>query len=136
MPFNDAGATAAERIVASLGPADQVAVNDLRSRIRVRSDAPVSKRSKRTVEQALRRSVVVNIDYIDAENNKTTRSVDPVGFYNGMGGWHLIGWCHLRSSGRIFRLDRIKGARLTARPIGTHDVADTLGWVPTDVAIP
>ncbi|MEE9413710.1 MAG: WYL domain-containing protein [Acidimicrobiales bacterium] len=136
MPFNDAGITAAERLIDSLGPTSQVTVEELRSRIRVRQQGQVPKRARRTVEEALRRSVVVNIDYADADGDETTRSVDPVGFYNGAESWYFIGWCHLRTAGRIFRLDRIKGARLTTRPSRQHDVDETLGWVPEDLTIP
>lgn len=136
MPFADAGSTATARLLGSLGPSTQVTVEDLRTRIRVRRQPPVPKRARRTVEEALRRSVVVNIDYTDANGNETTRSVDPVGFYNGADGWYLVGWCHLRAAGRIFRLDRISGARITTRPSAQHDVADTLGWVPDDLVIP
>ncbi len=136
MPFNDAGATAAERLLDSLGPTSQLVVRDLRSRIRVRRQPSTSKRSRRTVEEALRRSVMVNLDYTDADRNQTTRSVDPVGFYNGADGWYLIGWCHLREAGRIFRLDRIDGARLTTQPSAQHDVDHILGWVPNDLTTP
>lgn len=136
MPYNDAGTTAAERLLESLSPTAQLAVSELRSRIRVPHQPPTSIRARRTLEEAVRRTVVVNIDYVDARGNATTRSVDPVGFYNGADGWYLIGWCHHRCAGRIFRLDRIRGARLTTRPSGRHDVEETLGWVPTDLSTP
>lgn len=136
MPFADAGTTAAQRLLDSLGTERRLAVEDLRRRIRVREQPMVPKRARRTIEEAVRRSVVINIDYIDAEGNHTTRSVDPVGFYNGEGGWYLIGWCHLRSAGRVFRLDRIDRARLTARPSAHHDVDETLGWVPESLTTP
>jgi predicted DNA-binding transcriptional regulator YafY len=133
MPLQDAGTSATQRLIDAMGPATQLAVQDLRRRIRVRHQPLVPKRARRTVEEALRRSVVVNIDYTDANANATTRSVDPVGFYNGGDGWYLIGWCHSRSAGRIFRLDRISSARLTTRPAEQHNVDDTLGWVPDAV---
>ena len=136
MPFSDAGSTAAERLLASLGPTSQVTVEELRSRVRVRYQPPIPKRARRTVEEALRRSVVVNLIYTDASGNNTTRSVDPVGFYNGADGWYLIGYCHLRKAGRIFRLDRIRSARLTTASAGSHDVDATLGWVPNILAKP
>ena len=44
---------------------------------RVRHQPSVPKRARRTLEEALRRSVVVNIDYTDANADATTRSVDP-----------------------------------------------------------
>lgn len=136
LPFNDAGATAADRLLDSLSSAGQVAVQDLRNRIRVPTQPPSPKRSRRTVEEAVRRSVVVNIDYTDADGVDTTRSVDPIGFYNGADGWYLIGWCHLRRAGRIFRLDRIRRARLTTRSCRQHDVDEVLGWTPGDITTP
>jgi proteasome accessory factor B len=88
------------------------------------------------VEEAVRRQVVVNIDYTRPGHSTTTRSVDPVGFHQGAESWHLIGWCHLRAAGRLFRLDRIGGARLTRTPATGHDLDETLGWVPSAVKAP
>lgn len=136
MPFSDAGSTAVDRLLDSLSPTDHLVVHDLRSRIRVRQPPAISKRARRTVEEALRRSVVVNIDYSDADSNKTSRSVDPVGFQQGTDGWYLIGWCHLRQAGRVFRLDRISSARLTTRAAARHDVDAVLGWVPDPLTTP
>lgn len=136
MPYRDAGATAAERLLDSLGPISRLAVSDLRARIRVPHQQPTPTRARRTVEEAVRRAVVVNIDYVDGHGNETRRSIDPVGFYHGADGWYLIGWCHLRRAGRLFRLDRITSARLTTRPRREHDVDETLGWVPTELATP
>jgi predicted DNA-binding transcriptional regulator YafY len=51
-------------------------------------------------------------------------------------GWYLVGWCHLRQAGRIFRLDRITSARLTRRPVAERDLDETLGWVPYETARP
>ncbi len=133
MPFNDAGSSAAQQLVESLSPSGQIAVEDLRSRVRLPQQHAVPKRARRTIEDALRRSVVVNIDYADSDGSFTTRSVDPVGFYNGTKGWYLIGWCHLRADGRIFRLDRVRGARLTTQQSGHHDVDQTLGWTPDEL---
>lgn len=136
MPFSDAGRSAADQLLDALGPITRVGVEDLRSRIRLGRQPATSKRARRTVEEALRRSVVVNLDYTDADGNDSTRPVDPVGFYRGTDGWYLVGWCHLREAGRIFRLDRIRSARLTARRSGDHRVDETLGWVPAEVIAP
>ncbi len=136
MPFAEAGATAAERLLDALGPTTRLAVTDLREQIRVPRQSPVRPRTRRTVEEGLRRQVVVNLDYADADGVRTSRSVDPVGFTRGAAGWYLIAWCHLRSAGRIFRLDRIVSARLTTRPSTRHDPDDPLGWVPEDLVTP
>jgi predicted DNA-binding transcriptional regulator YafY len=136
MPFHDAGVEAAERIVEHLSPTTRIAVEALRAKIRVREQGPVSKRVRRTLEAGLQQGRVVNIAYVGATGNETLRSVEPVGFYNGEGGWYLIGWCHLRGAGRIFRLDRIKRAQLTSASGTKSDVDQTLGWVPTLLHIP
>lgn len=138
MPFNEAGSTATKRLLDGLPDNTRVGVEDLRSRIRTPIDHihRTSNRIRRTVEEAVRRSVVVNLRYIDAHGNRTTRSVEAVGFYNGNDGWHLIGWCQLRNAGRIFRLDRIQTAHLTKRRSPPRDVDETLGWVPHDLATP
>jgi proteasome accessory factor B len=80
--------------------------------------------------------VVLNIEYLDQSGQRSSRSVDPVGFYQGTDGWYLIGWCHVREAGRIFRLDRIQASNLTTKPAETHDVDRTLGWTPTELRTP
>ncbi len=136
MPLGDAATTASERRTEALRPTTRVAIEGLRSGIRLREQPPVPKRARRTVEEAWRRKVVVNIDYVDRNGDATERPVDPVGFYHGSDGWYLIGWCHLRRAGRIFRLDRITSARLTSKPAPDRGVDETLGWVPDEVRIP
>jgi predicted DNA-binding transcriptional regulator YafY len=138
MPFSDAGLTAAQRLLDGLGTGTRIEVDELRRRIRTADAdrAPASARVRRTVEEAVRRSVVVNIDYTDQHGARTTRAVEAVGLYAGGDGWYLIGWCRLRDDGRIFRLDRISSARLTRRPAPRRDVDATLGWVPHHVSVP
>jgi predicted DNA-binding transcriptional regulator YafY len=136
MPFHRDGVAAAGRIVEHLNPTTRVAVEALRSTIRVREQPTASKRVCRTLEEALRRGRVVNLSYLDAEQNESLRRVDPVGFYNGSDGWYLIAWCQLRSDGRIFRLDRIKRAHITTTPTKKFDVDETLGWVPSQLRTP
>ena len=115
-----------------LPTATRLEVEALRARIRTaeqqRPAAPA--RVRRTVEEAVRRSVVLNVDYADRHGTSTSRAVEPVGLYFGGDGWYVIGWCRLREAGRIFRFDRIRSARLTTQPFAPRDVDDTLGWVP------
>ncbi len=132
LPFADAGKTATARLLDGLPDATRVGVDELRSRVRTRPGANgrTGVRVRRTIEEGVQRCVVVNIDYIDRNGCSTRRVVDCVGFVHGGDGWYLIGWCHLRRAGRMFRLDRIASARLTKRPAARHDVDSTLGWVP------
>lgn len=137
MPYSNDASTGAEILMRSLGSNTRTNVEDLRNRIRVPSrSSTVRARIRRTVEEAVRRQVVVNITYRDAEDNVTKRPVGAIGFYCGTDGWFLSGWCERREAGRIFRLDRIESAHLTRRPARQCDVDEVLGWVPGDVQAP
>lgn len=138
MPYGDAAAEATQRLLGAIPDATRVQVEHLRSRIRTRvaEGGAVTARVRRTVEEAVRTQRVVNISYVDADGTLTDRSVEACGFLNGEQGWYLIGWCQLRDAGRIFRLDRIRTARLTRRSVPHRDLDEVLGWVPDEVAIP
>jgi predicted DNA-binding transcriptional regulator YafY len=138
MPYSDAGRTAINRLLDSLPDDTRVAVDELRHRLRatVGDGVRAAPRVQRTVEEAVRRNVVVNIGYEDRNGATTRRAVEPVGFYGGGTSWFLIGWCRLRADGRIFRLDRITTARLTREVAPVRDVDDTLGWVPEELVTP
>lgn len=135
MPFADAGASAAARLIEGLPTATRLEVESLRARVRTteRSRTVAPARIRRTIEEAVRRSVVLHIDYVDQHGAATSRAVEPVGLYFGGDGWYVIAWCRLRRDGRIFRFDRIRSARLTRQPCPHRDVDATLGWVPHPV---
>ena len=138
MPYADAGTSAINRLLDGLPPTTRMSVETLRHRIR--SHALTAERSHRrirqTIEAAVQRAVIVNIAYRDANSARTQRAVEAHGFFQGSDGWFLIGWCTLRDAGRIFRLDRIERAHLTKSPNPHRDLDETLGWVPSEVAVP
>ncbi len=138
MPFADSGATAVNRLLDALAPQTRLMTERLRDRTRTVEEPsdPTTRRVRRSIEEAVRRQVVVNIAYRDREGIETARAVDPVGFLRHTDGWYLIAFCHLREAGRIFRFDRITRAGLTRRPCVSHDVDATLGWVPDTVSRP
>ena len=43
---------------------------------------------------------------------ETTRTLNPYGVVPHWNFWYVVGWCHLRQSVRVFRLDRVVEARL------------------------
>lgn len=158
MPFADAGRTAMNRLLDALPATSRLAVEELRGRIRSSTaEAPgepagrsaakresrlsaqppgSTRRVRRTVEAAVREAVVVNIEYVDGDGRTSERGVEAHGFYRSGDHWYLIGWCHLRQDGRIFRLDRIRRAHRTKRANEQRDLDDTLGWVPEAVSAP
>ncbi|MBM7844625.1 helix-turn-helix transcriptional regulator [Herpetosiphon giganteus] len=51
----------------------------------------------------------VQLEYSSYSEQLSTRSIDPYGIVFNEGAWYMVGYCHLRSAMRIFRLDRIRG---------------------------
>jgi predicted DNA-binding transcriptional regulator YafY len=137
MPFADAAVSASQRLLDSLSPTTRINVDHVRARFRTsKPKVTTGNRVRRSVEEAVRRQVVVNLSYKDERGAETDRAVEAVGFFKGDDDWFLIGWCRLRNAGRIFRLDRIQTARLTRQSFPPRDVDGTLGWVPMPVEIP
>ncbi len=137
MPYAADAAAAADVLLNGLATNTRSSVDELRNRIRTQGGhEAVSPRILRSLEEAVRRGVIVSIDYVDAAGVRTSRSVEALGFYRGPDGWFLNGWCHLRQDGRIFRLDRIERASLTTKPNQVRDVDEVLGWIPVDAQAP
>jgi len=137
MPFAADAMTATNRLIDGLPDVTREGVEELRQKFRYASTpGSVSSRVRQTVEESVRRGVVVNLTYVDSDGNRTERGVEPTGFYRAQDGWSLIGWCQLRRDARTFRLDRIESARLTRRVITPRDLDEVLGWVPDETATP
>lgn len=47
-----------------------------------------------------------------APGRETARTIDPYGLVLRDGAWYAVGWCHLRSDVRVFRLDRVSRRRM------------------------
>lgn len=65
-----------------------------------------------TVDVAIRIPERLAIDYKDDNGAQTERIVRPLGLWFWGSVWTLVSWCELRGDFRMFRLDRIAGARL------------------------
>jgi predicted DNA-binding transcriptional regulator YafY len=60
------------------------------------------------IQRAIAGKESLRIDYLNNNEEASSRVVEPIGlFYYGMS-WHLIAWCRMRSSYRDFRTDRIQ----------------------------
>jgi predicted DNA-binding transcriptional regulator YafY len=65
------------------------------------------------IQQALANKQMLTIEYESKyAEEKTCRTVEPIGLCNYSQRWHLIAWCKLRSDYRDFRLDRIVSLKL------------------------
>lgn len=61
-----------------------------------------------TIRKAIKQNYGLTIDYIRADGEHSTRSIQPLGLVFWGQKWTLISWCLLRENYREFRLDRIQ----------------------------
>lgn len=133
-PYLGSAKSAVADLTEALDAPAREAVLALCGRLRLNaSTASVDQRVRSVIEDTVRDQVVVSLRYTDREGVATKRVVDPVAFLGVDGGWALIGWCHTRQAGRLFRLDRVTAATATKRPAVVRDVDEVLGWVPHEL---
>lgn len=64
--------------------------------------------------EAASRGEVVEIVYTTLSRNDTsTRHIEPWVVFTSLGNWYVSGWCRRAVAERVFRIDRIREARLT-----------------------
>jgi predicted DNA-binding transcriptional regulator YafY len=134
-PFRSAARTALPKMLAAMSEVDAGAARRLASRVRLyeRADAAGPPATPPVVERAIVEQLVVAIDYHDRDGNRTERVVEPLAVM-GIGSiWYVSGWCRLREEVRTFRLDRIRGARLTGEVAPERDV--DLSDAPPDLVL-
>jgi predicted DNA-binding transcriptional regulator YafY len=65
------------------------------------------------LQQAVVGKKIVQLHYrSNLKEEVTRRRVEPIGLLHYGSAWHLIGWCHLRTDYRDFRLTRMLGVTL------------------------
>lgn len=68
-----------------------------------------------TILSSINDKLIVEIDYANAEGDKSKRALEAVGISYSHPYWYLSAWCHLREEYRMFRLDRIANIKITDR---------------------
>jgi len=135
--FAASGRTALRKINGLLQPEQHEQVRELTSRVRVaQPDAATPPTVRRAVEQAIAARSVLVIDYVDLNDGATRRRVEAQGVLSTPSGDYLIGWCQLRQDRRMFRLNRIRRAFVTAERAPDRDVDQLLGAGATSAAEP
>ena len=61
-----------------------------------------------SIRQAIGRRDKLRMDYVDAQNAPTQRTIWPLALYFWGGTWSIAAWCEIRSDFRTFRLDRVR----------------------------
>ena len=75
----------------------------------------------------------VQIRY-QSHREATERRVDPYGLVLHWNHWYLVGWCHLRQSVRVFRIDRILGAVVDDTKFTRPEAFDCLQYLHESLA--
>lgn len=65
------------------------------------------------IKAAILQCRVIEIDYINAQNKKSTRKIEPLRLDFKYQAWYLWGWCRNREDFRSFRISRIKRVTVT-----------------------
>jgi predicted DNA-binding transcriptional regulator YafY len=61
--------------------------------------------------------------------DETERAIDPYGIVLHQGKWYVVGWCHLRQSVRVFRLDHMLEVHLQATTFQAPEHFNSLEFV-------
>ena len=65
------------------------------------------------IKSAILECKVIEIEYINAQNERTTRKIEPLRLDFKYQAWYLWGWCREKRDWRTFRISRIKRAAIT-----------------------
>jgi len=76
------------------------------------------------IKNAILRNHVINFDYINANGEKSNRSVEPEQLYFNKHTWYLLAFCRNRNEHRIFRMSRIKNVTVTNEKFKKRDISD------------
>jgi predicted DNA-binding transcriptional regulator YafY len=68
------------------------------------------------LQNAIVAQKIVHLEYMNANDEASTRQVEPIGLTFYSLNWHLIAWCHLRQAYRDFRVSRMLDMRVTMQP--------------------
>ena len=68
-----------------------------------------------TILSSINDKFIIEINYTNADDNKSLRDLEAVGISYTHPSWYLSAWCHLRKEYRIFRLDRIENIIITTK---------------------
>lgn len=69
---------------------------------------PVSNTQPEALRDIIRQEVEIDITYLDLQENRTQRTVQPIALFYYIDVIVLVAWCKLRNGFRHFRIDRIK----------------------------
>lgn len=100
------------------------------------TDTTVEKYIFDTVARGVWQASSVRIWYQSRREQETERLFDPYGVVYYQQGWYTVGFCHLRTDIRIFRLDRINTVETTDQTFTPRPDFDVLDYVVDALSAP
>lgn len=88
-----------------------------------------------SLQQAVSARHAIEIDYVNAKEERSRRTIEPIGLVFYAFGWHVIGWCRLRQAYRDFKVSRLTGLSCTGESFtkADHmDLADYMQHLPVN----
>ena len=129
-PFAEAGQAALEKVLAALEPDPNRRAQMLASSRWVAADAARAAELRRRVERGLAEHLVLVIDYCDAQDRRSQRTVEPQLLVRTGPHQFLVAWCRERDALRWFREDRIGSVEVTDEVAPRRELSE-LGTPPS-----
>lgn len=106
-----------DKIRAALRSVDKKYIHDMDDSIAVyksRNTGESLPNLMQVILSSINDKLIIEIDYINAKDNTSKRTLEGVGITYSHPRWYLSAWCHLRVEYRMFRLDRIRNIKTTS----------------------
>ncbi|RDL45308.1 transcriptional regulator [Marinomonas piezotolerans] len=112
------------------------AVSDIRKRIMIGSNAGANTVARyitpehtisESIAEAFLEQCCLEIDYQSDTGAQTTRVIEAHYILLNWPIWYITSWDHLRQSSRMFRIDRIKSARIVGERFQLRPIEDFIG---------
>ncbi len=116
--------TALEKIKAVLKFHDWKKTEKIASKMEVYTGAETRSENNflAEIQKAVVDKTVLNIQYIDNNNQRTERSIEAIGLIFYTNQWHVLAWCCLREGYRDFKVNQIQQLQTTSKAFSRdHD---------------
>lgn len=130
---------AAPAVEGALAKIERVLPTNLRERLQAvqaslvldlaRSESAPSSEIVVTMSQAAQAERQVWMSYRPDRGELTERGFDPYGIVFRQGRWYTVGYCHLRGTLRMFRLDRVLELRVEETPFSRPPDFDAAAYI-------
>lgn len=115
-------AEAIEKVKAVLrqGEKDKANLLSVRTKFDKLKNFEINSNNLSALQNALTNFYLIKLDYINVENKKSKRIVEPFALLNTVESWLLVAYCRLRKEFRFFRLDRIEKLEILSDKFTPH----------------